>query len=53
MVISRIVVKPRITIAADVDRSKVERLVKMAERNCFISNSLQAEVTLQPEIVIG
>lgn len=52
-VITRIVVKPRITIAADVDRGKVERLVKMAERNCYISNSLNATVTVEPEIVVA
>jgi len=52
LVITRVVVKPRITIGADVDRAKVERLVRMAEKNCFISNSLRAEVTLEPEIVV-
>lgn len=51
-VITRIVVKPRITIAPDVDRAKVERIVKMAEKNCYISNSLQSAVTLEPEIVV-
>jgi len=52
-VITRIVVKPRIAIAGDVERAKVERVVKMAEKNCFISNSLQAAVSVEPEIVIG
>lgn len=50
--ITRVVVKPRVTVGADVDRAKVERLVRMAERNCFISNSLKAAVTLEPEIVV-
>src|ERR1043166_753884 len=36
MEITRVVVKPRITIGPDVDRAKVERLVNMAEKNCFI-----------------
>ncbi len=52
-VITRIVVRPRITISPDVDRSKVERLIKMAERNCYISNSLNAEIRLEPEIVVA
>jgi organic hydroperoxide reductase OsmC/OhrA len=52
LVITRVVVRPRITIAADVDRAKVERLVRMAEKNCFISNSLKSEVTLEPEIAV-
>ncbi len=52
MEITRVVVKPRITIGPDGDRAKVERLVKMAERSCFISNSLKAQVTLEPEISV-
>ncbi len=50
-VITRIVVKPRIAVGAGVDHAKVERLVKMAERNCYISNSLKAEVLVEAEIV--
>jgi organic hydroperoxide reductase OsmC/OhrA len=50
--ITRVVVKPRITVGPDVDRAKVERLVRMAEQHCFISNSLKATVTLEPEIVV-
>jgi organic hydroperoxide reductase OsmC/OhrA len=52
-VITRILVKPRITIGPDVDPGKVERLIKMAERHCFISNSLNGEVRLEPEIVVA
>jgi organic hydroperoxide reductase OsmC/OhrA len=51
-VITRVVVKPRITIGPDVDRTKLERVVKMAERNCFITNSLNAAVTVEPEVVV-
>jgi organic hydroperoxide reductase OsmC/OhrA len=51
-VITRIVVKPKVTIGPDVDRGRAERVLKMAEKNCYISNSLQSEVTLEPEIVI-
>jgi len=50
--ITRVVVKPRITVGADADRAKVERIVRMAEKTCFISNSLKATVTLEPEIVV-
>jgi organic hydroperoxide reductase OsmC/OhrA len=51
-VITRVVVKPRVTVGPDVDRAKLERIIKMAEKNCFISNSLNAVVTLEPEIVV-
>src|SRR5512139_458580 len=46
-VITRIVVKPRVTVGPDVDRGRVERILKMAEKNCYISNSLHAEVALE------
>jgi organic hydroperoxide reductase OsmC/OhrA len=51
-VITRVVVKPRVTIGPDIDRGRVERILKMAEKSCFISNSLHSEVTLEPEIVV-
>ena len=50
-VFTRIVVKPRIVIGPEVDRSRVERLVAMAEKRCFVSNSLTATVTLEPQII--
>ena len=52
-VITRVVVRPRITIGPDVDRAKVERLLKLAEKNCFISNSLKATVMLEPQIIVA
>jgi organic hydroperoxide reductase OsmC/OhrA len=51
-VITRVVVKPRVTVSADVDRSKVERIVQMTERSCYISNSLNATVAVEPEIIV-
>lgn len=53
LVITHVLVKPRITVGPDVDRAKVERVVKMAEKRCFISNSLSGEVRLEPEIVVA
>jgi organic hydroperoxide reductase OsmC/OhrA len=51
-VITRVVVRPRVTVGPDVDRGRVERILKMAEKNCYISNSLQSEVLLEPDIVV-
>jgi len=51
-VITRVVVKPRVTVGPDVDRGRVERILKMAEKNCYISNSLRSEVAVEPEIVV-
>jgi organic hydroperoxide reductase OsmC/OhrA len=52
-VITHVVVKPRIVIGPEVDRVRVERVIKMAEARCFISNSLNGEVRLDPEIVVA
>ena len=51
-VITRVMVRPRVTVGPDVDRGRVERILKMAEKNCYISNSLHAEVALEAEIVV-
>jgi organic hydroperoxide reductase OsmC/OhrA len=51
MVITAVTVRPRITVPAGTETGKIERVVRMAERNCFISNSLTAKVVVEPEIV--
>ncbi len=35
------------------DETKAERLLEKAEQNCFISKSVNAEVTLKPTVVAG
>jgi len=50
--ITRVIVKPRITVAPDVDRAKLERIVQMAEKRCFVSNSLKGQVRIEPEIIV-
>ncbi len=52
-VITRVVVRPRITVGPEVDRGRVERVIKMAEKRCYISNSLSGEVRLEPEIIVA
>lgn len=49
-VITRVNVRPRITVPAGTDTGRVERVLRMAERNCFVSNSLAAAVTVEAEI---
>jgi organic hydroperoxide reductase OsmC/OhrA len=51
MVITKITVRPRVTLKAGSDRAKAERVLRMTEKGCFISNSLKAEVRLEPELV--
>ena len=52
-VITRVVVRPRVTVGADVDRLKLDRVFKLAEKHCFISNSLNATVTVEPEVIVA
>jgi organic hydroperoxide reductase OsmC/OhrA len=51
MRITRITLRPRITILGDVDDARVRHLVEVAHRECFIANSLTTEVIVQPEVV--
>jgi organic hydroperoxide reductase OsmC/OhrA len=51
--ITRIALRPRIVLAAGPTRERVEHLVDVAHRECFIANSLRSEMTIEPEIVFS
>lgn len=51
MWVTRIVLRPRITLAGNPPRAKVERLVEVAHRECFIATSLRSEIGLEPTFV--
>ena len=48
--IQRIVLRPRIVVAAGTDRYRVRRLVELGHEHCFIANSLRSEVAIEAEI---
>jgi organic hydroperoxide reductase OsmC/OhrA len=50
MRITQIVLRPRITVAAGADAGRAARLVERAHRACFIANTLNAEVKLEPKV---
>ena len=50
--ISRIDLKPRVTIAREEDRERAGRLIEKAEAACLIRNSIRSEVTLASEVLI-
>ena len=50
MRITRITLRPRITVRGDVDDARVRHLVEVAHRECFSANSLTTEVIVQPEV---
>lgn len=49
--VTRIVLHPRITLAAPADEGRVRHLVIVAHRECYIANSLKTEVVVEPTII--
>jgi organic hydroperoxide reductase OsmC/OhrA len=47
--ITRITLRPRVVVAG-ATRERVEHLVEVAHRECFIANSLRSEMTIEPTI---
>ena len=45
-----ITIRPSITLKLGGDAAKAKELIEKAEHNCLISNSMKAEVTLEPVI---
>lgn len=50
MRITRIVLRPRIVVAADTDLDRVRRLVERAHDGCFVANTLNAEMVIEPVV---
>ncbi|HEY8217349.1 MAG TPA: OsmC family protein [Acidimicrobiia bacterium] len=51
MAISRITLRPRITVRGDVDGERLAHLCDVAHRECFVANSLRTEVVVEPTFV--
>jgi len=51
--ITAIALRPRIVVAQGTDPVLVRRLVDMAHRNCYVANSLNCEVAVEPEIAVA
>jgi organic hydroperoxide reductase OsmC/OhrA len=50
MRITHITLRPKITVAAGADPDRVLRLIEKAHKGCFIANTLNAEIMLEPVI---
>lgn len=48
---TKVVVRPRIALRPGEEKAKAEDVLRKAERDCLVSNSIRAEVTLEPEFV--
>lgn len=51
MRVTRIFLRPRITVVGDVAEQRLQRCVEVAHRHCFIAQSLKTEIVLEPEFV--
>ena len=48
--ITRIVLRPRVTVGAGSDVATVERMLHEAHEQCYISNSLTTDVVVEPTV---
>jgi organic hydroperoxide reductase OsmC/OhrA len=48
--ITEIALRPRIAIAGEASEERVRRLVQSAHAHCFIANSLNSRITVEPTI---
>jgi organic hydroperoxide reductase OsmC/OhrA len=48
--ITRIVLRPRITVASGTGPERIVHLCEVAHRECFIANSLRTEILVEPTI---
>jgi organic hydroperoxide reductase OsmC/OhrA len=46
--ITRIVLRPRIGVAGEIDEARLHKLVQLAHRECYIANSLTTDVVIEP-----
>ena len=51
--ITRIVLRPRIAVRGDVAEERVLKLCERAHHHCYIANSLNSEVVLEPQVAVG
>jgi organic hydroperoxide reductase OsmC/OhrA len=50
--IQRIVLRPRIAVAAGPSEDRVRHLVHLAHEYCYVANSLRSEIEVEPEIEV-
>jgi organic hydroperoxide reductase OsmC/OhrA len=50
--ITEIALRPRIVVAGDASEERVRKLADMAHEHCFVANSLNSEMTLQPTVEV-
>jgi organic hydroperoxide reductase OsmC/OhrA len=51
--ITEIVLRPTITVAGDASEERVRKLLDTAHEHCFIANSLNSSMSIEPSVVRG
>jgi organic hydroperoxide reductase OsmC/OhrA len=49
--LTRILLRPRITLATTVTEERVQHLVEVAHRECYVANSLLTEVEVEATVI--
>jgi organic hydroperoxide reductase OsmC/OhrA len=49
--ITRITLRPRITVRGEVTDARLTHLVEVAHRECYIANSVSSEIVIEPQFV--
>jgi organic hydroperoxide reductase OsmC/OhrA len=50
--LTRIVLRPRIVVGPGVAEERVLRFVEMAHEQCYVANSLETEIAIEPKIEV-
>jgi organic hydroperoxide reductase OsmC/OhrA len=51
--ITEITLRPRIVVAGDASEERIRKLAQTAHEHCYIANSLNGELRLDPQIVVA
>jgi organic hydroperoxide reductase OsmC/OhrA len=51
--ITEITLRPRIVVAGDASEPRIHKLVDTAHEHCFVANTLNAKITLQPTVEVA
>jgi peroxiredoxin-like protein len=50
---TRIILRPVLTIAREVDQERAMRLLEKTKHSCLVSRSLKSEVTMEPQVRVA
>ena len=51
--VTKVILRPRITLTANVDREKLDTLIQKSHANCFITLSVKSEVVVEPVFIMA